>query len=133
MISAAVAFAAPQRRRWVAILAVVLFAVGGWARTNLMSPDGGRITLAWWLVTLVMGLAMFAAARDVACGLLMLSGALFGATHLPPTGPLGAACFLAAAIYQDFIVRRTLRKMPLPSGAAISTQGSAQLNSAGLP
>jgi len=30
--------------------------------------------------------------------LLVLAGALFGAQHVPPVGPLGALCFLGAAV-----------------------------------
>jgi hypothetical protein len=33
-------------------------------------------------------------------------GALFGAYHPPPTGPLGAICFLAAAAYREFAGNR---------------------------
>jgi hypothetical protein len=41
-------------------------------------------------------MAIFARPRAPAA-LLTLAGALFGATHVRPTGPMGAACFLAAA------------------------------------
>jgi hypothetical protein len=54
-----------------------------------------------------MGVAMFALCKPhIVGGLLTLAGALFGAQHLPPTGPLGAACLLAAALYAAFVVRR---------------------------
>jgi hypothetical protein len=104
MLAAAVAVTRPERRRLAAIVAVVLFPIGGWAETKLFLPSGGRIPLAWWLVTLGMGLAMFLASRgSLPAGLLVLAGSLFGAAHVPPTGPLGAACFLAAAAYQELV------------------------------
>jgi hypothetical protein len=45
---------------------------------------------------------MFLAARPaIPAGLLVLAASLVGATHASPTGPLGAACFLAAAGYLE--------------------------------
>jgi hypothetical protein len=107
MLSAAVAFTTPERRRLVAVMALIVFPIGGWARTNLfLAPDGMTITPAWWMVTIGIGLAMFLAAKPRATGtLLPLSGALFGAQHVPPTGPLGAACFCCAAWYVEFVLR----------------------------
>jgi hypothetical protein len=100
MLSTAVALNNPERRRAAAILAVVLFLVGGWARANLfpMSSDM-RIPVTWWLITIGMGFAMFLIAKPhVPAALLVLSGALFGASHVYPTGPLGMLCFLGGAI-----------------------------------
>jgi hypothetical protein len=31
-----------------------------------------------------------------------LAGILFGATHVPPAGPLGVACFIGAAAYLEW-------------------------------
>jgi hypothetical protein len=46
---------------------------------------------------------MFLVSRPrIPAALLVLAGALFGALHPPPTGPLGAICFLAAAAYWEF-------------------------------
>ena len=50
---------------------------------------------------------MFLIARPrIPAALLVLTGALFGAYHPPPTGPLGAICFLAAAAYWEFALTR---------------------------
>ena len=58
---------------------------------------------AWWLLTLGTAGAMFAVGRPRSvAGLLTLGAFLFGATHVPPTGPLGAACFFAAAVLLEF-------------------------------
>ena len=38
----------------------------------------------------------------VTATLLVLSGALFGASHVAPTGPLGMLCFLGAALSLTF-------------------------------
>jgi hypothetical protein len=108
MLAAAVAFTAPDRRRLVAIVAIVSFPIGGWARQNiLLAPDGETITPAWWLVTAGIGLVMFAVGKPRATGaLLPMAGVLFGALHVTPTGPLGAACFLVAALYVELAMRK---------------------------
>ena len=106
MLAAAVAFNPPQRRRWVAVVAVIIFMAGGWARTNLVQPDG-MMTRAWWLMTVGMGLVMFAVSKPrITVTLLALAGALFGALHVPPTGPLGALCFLGGALSVELGKRR---------------------------
>jgi len=104
LLATAVAFTAPERRRHAAVLAIVLFVVGGWARGQFfLGPDGTSITAAWWLVTLGAALAMSAVAKPRSIpALLTLAALLFGATHVPPTGPLGASCFLGAAVLIEF-------------------------------
>jgi hypothetical protein len=104
MISAAFAFTTPERRRLASIVAVIIFMVGGWARTNIFfAADGMTITLAWWLVTIGMSLTMFLVCKPrIPAAFLVLAGALFGALHIPPTGPLGVLCFLIAAAYLEF-------------------------------
>ena len=68
-----------------------------------MSADGGTISLEWWLFLIGIGLTMFIAGKPrVPSTLLTLAGALFGAAHPMPTGPLGLACFLGAAVYIEF-------------------------------
>ena len=104
LLGAAVAFTAPERRGRSAVLAIVVFVVGGWARGKLfLAPDGTSINPVWWLVTIGAALAMFAVAKPRSVpALLTLAALLFGAAHVPPTGPLGAACFLAAAVLIEF-------------------------------
>ena len=101
LLAAAVAFTAAERRRMVAAVAVILFVVGGWAQTNLFLPYyGSSIPLAWWLITIGMALVMFMTARPRAVpALLVLTATLFGATHVPPRGPLGMLCLLGAAVF----------------------------------
>ena len=108
MLTATVAFTTPDRRRLVAVIALISFPVGGWARTNLfLAPDGVTITPAWWIVTASTGLVMFFVGKPRVTGaILPLSGALFGALHVTPTGPLGALCFLGAAVYVEFVTKR---------------------------
>jgi hypothetical protein len=102
LLAAAVAFASAERRKLTGIVAIVLFLLGGWAETNLFLPSRFHIPLAWWAITIGSALAMFVASRFAwSVALLTLSASLFGASHVPPTGPLGAACFLAAAAYLD--------------------------------
>ena len=108
MLSAAVALTASNRRRPVAVLAVVIFLIGGWAQTNLFLPSQGMtIPISWWLITIGMGLAMFVMAKPRGpATLLVLSGALFGASHVAPTGPLGMLCFVAAAVYVKLVKQK---------------------------
>jgi hypothetical protein len=103
MLSAGIALTVRDRRSLVAVCSILVFCVIGWARTNLMSPDGATISLAWWLVTVAVGLVMFIVGKPrLPAALLTLSATLFGAAHPWPTGPLGLACFLGAAIYTEF-------------------------------
>jgi len=107
MLAAAIAFTQPERRRLVAVIAVMIFFVGGWARSTFVSPDGSNIGFGWWLVVLGMRLAMLiAGAPHVTAGLLTFAAAFFGASHVTPTGPLGMACFLGAAVYVELAVRK---------------------------
>ena len=102
LLAAAVAFTGPERRKLAGIVAIILFPIGGWAETNLFLPSRFHIPPAWWAITIGSAIAMFLASRfALPVALLALAGSLFGASHVPPTGPLGAACFLAAAAYLD--------------------------------
>jgi hypothetical protein len=100
MLAAAVAFTVPQDRWRAGVAAVLILIVVGIARAALFQVPGvAAIQPAWWLVTLACGVVMALVARPrVPVALLTLAGALFGATHVTPTGPLGLGCFLAAAI-----------------------------------
>jgi hypothetical protein len=103
-LAAAVAITAPERRKMAGIVAVIVFLAGGWARDHLFTGPGGMTaTPAWWLVTLASGVVMLVVCRPgIAAGLLTLAALCFGAAHVPPTGPLGAACFLVAALVLEF-------------------------------
>jgi hypothetical protein len=104
-LSTAVALTVAARRKMVTGLAVVVFFVGGWARSTFVSPDGSTIGLPWWLIIVGMGLAMFLAGNPRVPGaLLTLAGALFSASHAPPTGPLAMACFLGAVVYLELVM-----------------------------
>ena len=101
MLAAAVAFTRPERRRLMTLLAVVIFVVDGWAQTHLFpAASDMTIPLSWWVILLGMGMATFLVARPrLPTALLVLSAVLFGASHVPPTGPLGMLSFLSAAVY----------------------------------
>ena len=89
MLAAAVAWTNVDRRRIAALVAVILFVVGGWAQTNLFLPSFGMtIPLTWWLIVAGMGLSMFVVAKPrIPAALLVLSSVFFGASHVSPTGP----------------------------------------------
>jgi len=101
MLATAVAFTDRERRRVATVLALILFVIGGWARTQLFPASSDlSIPAAWWLITVGMGLLMLAIVKPrIPAALLVLSGSLFGASHVTPTGPLGMLCYLGAAIY----------------------------------
>jgi hypothetical protein len=101
MLAAAVAFTRPERRRLMTALAIGFFLITGWSQTHLF-PNASDIPipLSWWLIVVLMGVATFLIAKPrVPAALLVLAAALFGASHVPPTGPLGMLCFLGAAAY----------------------------------
>jgi hypothetical protein len=112
MLASAVAFAVPERRRWVLLLMIILFAVNGWARGNIFqAADGISIRPEWWLVTLTSGIAVFFVAKPrVLCTFLVLAGMLYGAQHPTPTGPLGMLCFIVAAAVAEFGKRKDLAR-----------------------
>jgi hypothetical protein len=103
ILAAAVAFTIPERRPLVATTAFALFVVTGWARGSIFqTADGMTIRSVWWLVTLGSSILMFLIGKPRVPGaLLTLAGILFGAMHVPPTGPLGVACFIGAAAYLE--------------------------------
>jgi len=80
------------------------------ARAHLFTGAGGMsATPARWLTTLASGLVMLVIAKPgVVTALLTLAALLFGAAHVPPTGPLGALCFLAAAVLLELDLARPL-------------------------
>ena len=86
MLAAAVAFTAPDRRRPPGVVALLVLGVTCYARTRLFQVHGSTdIQPVWWLVTIATAVAMAAAARPRAApALLVLAGALFGASHVPP-------------------------------------------------
>jgi hypothetical protein len=118
MLSAAVALTRRERRRLALFAAIIAFVIGGWAETNLFLPSRGYVPLSWWLLTLSMAAVMFFVSRPaLAPTLLVLAGSFFGAAHIPPTGPLGAACFLAAAVLVELPRGKSFEKPARPSAA----------------
>jgi hypothetical protein len=118
MLSAAVALTRRERRRLALFAAIIAFVIGGWAETNLFLPSRGHVPLSWWLLTLSMAAVMFFVSRPaLAPTLLVLAGSFFGAAHIPPTGPLGAACFLAAAVLVELPRGKSFEKPARPSAA----------------
>lgn len=107
MLSSAVALTDPDRRKTVGGVAVIMFFVGGWARSTFVSPSGTTIGLAWWLIVVGTGLVFFVVGKPRLPGaMLALSGLLFSASHTPPTGTLAMVCFLGAAVYVEIGMRK---------------------------
>ena len=92
MTMAAVTFTEPKRRLVVLILGLLGGGISGWG--NSASTFG---TLPWWIAVVVVSVICFLVARpSLPASLLILSGILFGTTHVVPYGPLGMACLGAA-------------------------------------
>jgi hypothetical protein len=105
MLAAAVAMTPQGRRLAVTAVAVIAFALVGW---GVASGNSG--TLLWWVAVAILGLAVLVLSRlHPPAALLTLAAMLFGTTHVIPYGPLGAACFLAAALWLQLSTRRTVR------------------------
>ena len=94
----AVAFTEQKKRPLVLLLGFVAGAITGWGYSTSMFG-----TLPWWIaVTLVGGLCLIVTRPTPSPALLILSGILFGTTHVVPYGPLGMACFVVAAALLEF-------------------------------
>ena len=98
MSLSAVSFTEPKRRLPVLILGLIACVVTGWGYSSSMFG-----TLPWWIAVLSVGLIGTIVARlSIPVGLLIVSGILFGTTHVVPYGPLGMACFVLAAALIEF-------------------------------
>ena len=98
MLAAAVAFAPPGRRLLVTALQLIGFAVFGWAA----SGGAAYFSPLWWVAIVFPTILVFVAARmQIVPALLTLAGMLFAVTHVPPSGPLAMAAFLAAAVWVE--------------------------------
>ncbi len=88
----AVHFAEPKRRPVLIALSVVAGAFTGWGYSS--SSFG---SLPWWIGVIAIGLIAFVIARpSLTPTLLILSGVLFGTTHVVPFGPLGMVSLIGA-------------------------------------
>jgi hypothetical protein len=60
-------------------------------------------TFPWWIAVWFIGMLGLIIAHPVLpASLLILSGILFGTTHVVPYGPLGMACFVIAVAILKF-------------------------------
>ncbi len=113
MSMSAVAFTESKRRPIVLALGLIAGAVTGWGYSTSMFG-----TLPWWSAVLLVGLICLIVARpSVPASLLILSGILFGTTHVVPYGPLGMACFVLGVALLEF----TPRKVDLIQTTAITS------------
>ncbi len=101
----AVAFTEPKRRSAVLVLGFIAGAVTGWGQSSSMFG-----TLPWWIAVLLVGVICLIVARpSVPASLLIVSGILFGTTHVVPYGPLGMACFVTAVAFLEFEPNKVTR------------------------
>ncbi|HYS11931.1 MAG TPA: hypothetical protein VEN28_01370 [Burkholderiaceae bacterium] len=98
MFCAAVAFTDRSRKIAVAVLSLFAFLAIGWGFST--STFG---TFPWWIAVVTIAALGLALGRPRGpSALLIVSGVLFGTLHVPPFGPLGMLCFLAAALWLEF-------------------------------
>ena len=92
MFAIAVNFTEPKRRHALIILSAVAGTFTGWGYSS--SSFG---SLPWWIGVIAIGLIAFVIARpSLTPTLLILSGVLFGTTHVAPFGPLGMVSLIGA-------------------------------------
>jgi hypothetical protein len=104
MTAIAVAHAEPRRRPALIALGLLAGALTGWGYSA--STFG---TLPWWTAVGVIGLLGLVIARPSwSVSLFIVSGILFGTTHVVPFGPLGMACFIAGTAVSEFSPRRII-------------------------
>jgi hypothetical protein len=106
----AVAFTESKRRPAVLVLGFIAGAVTGWGYSSSMFG-----TLPWWIAVLLVGVICLIVARPpLPASLLVVSGILFGTSHVVPYGPLGMACFVMAVALLEFAPRKAsvLQTMP---------------------
>ena len=106
----AVAFTESTRRPAVLVLGFMAGAVTGWGYTA--SAFG---TLPWWIAVVMVGVICLLVARPaLPASLLIVSGILFGTTHVVPYGPLGMACFVVAVALLEFIPHEAQASQTMP-------------------
>jgi hypothetical protein len=94
MSMCAVAFTEPKKRPVILALGIISGAITGWGYSA--STFG---TLPWVIAVGLVGLISFVITnRSLPVSLLLLSGILFGTTHVVPYGPLGMACLVMATL-----------------------------------
>jgi hypothetical protein len=115
MFAIAVNFAESRRRPALIVLSVSAGVFTGWGSSS--SSFG---SLPWWIGVLAIGLLAFLITRpSIIPSLLILSGVLFGTTHVVPFGPLGMLSLLGAVTLIEF--ERSKSRMPARM-AAVSSQ-----------
>lgn len=105
----AVSFTDQKRRPFVLILGLVGGAITGWGYSA--STFG---TLPWWIVVGLVGIVSLIVARfSLPVALLIISGILFGTTHVVPYGPLGMLCFVLAVALLEFAPQKVRITQPM--------------------
>ena len=109
----AVTFTEAKKRSVVLILGLIAGTVTGWGYSSSMFG-----TPLWWIIVLLIGaICMVVARPPLPISLLILSGILFGTTHVVPYGPLGMACFLFAVSLLEF----TTNKVPVTETMTVTS------------
>jgi hypothetical protein len=94
MFATAVNFTKLKSRPGLIAVSLAAGAFTGWGYSS--SAFG---SLPWWVGVVLIGLITFiVGGNSFRNSMLVLSGILFGTTHVVPYGPLGMVCFLVAAI-----------------------------------
>jgi len=99
LLAAAIAISRPNNFRLpITILSIVAILFYLW------SLVGGIGTPIWWTIVLIISILFGLVLKPrLPVGLLILASFLFGASHTPPFGPLGIACFFLAALQREFV------------------------------
>ena len=103
LLAAAIAISRPNNFRLPVIILSVIAIV-----FYLWSLVGGIGTPIWWTIVLAISILFGLVLKPrLPVSLLILASFLFGASHTPPFGPLGIACFFLAALQREFVLWKT--------------------------
>jgi hypothetical protein len=110
----AVTFTEPKRRPLVLILGLLGGAITGWGYST--SVFG---TWPWWIAVVAVGiLCLFPARPSWPVSFLIVSGILFGTTHVVPYGPLGMVCFVLAITFLEFVPNKARVPQRVTAGSS---------------
>lgn len=114
VLAAALALSHPSRSRLLVMLLTL-----GVVLSGVWSLLTGFVSIAWWVIVLMLSITLgLASVPRLAVTFLVLASLLFGASHVPPFGPLGLTCFFVAVLQLELFQQKQIHEaayVPAPS------------------